>query len=437
MLGDHQGRANLASGRCTLMKIAYLCADRGIPVLGDKGASVHVREFVSALAGLGHEVTLLCAKQGTGNPCPPVRMIELPPDESADEMALEAAQLGMGNEEKDQTLHRELGKLACDRKLAARVLMALDQAGVQPDLLYERYALFHRAGGQVATALNIPLMLEVNAPLAEEQERFRGLRLKALADATETETLCRSDHVIAVSAAVREHALSRGALGERVTVLPNGVDTSRFHPGVDGGPVRERYELDGRPVIGFIGSLKPWHGLDFLLDAFTNILARRPDAALLLVGEGPALIDLQARVARDQLHGRVILTGRIPHADIPAYLAAMDITVAPYTAQDGFYFSPLKVVESLAAGRPVVAPRLGQLTDLLQDGVTGLLYPPGDRDIFVNQVIELLNDVPRLRAMSRAAAAAAREDFGWDKTALRATEIMMRLRAPRAAGSRR
>ena len=83
MLGDHQGRANPASGRCALMKIAYLCADRGIPVLGDKGASVHVREFVSALAGLGHEVTLLCAKQGTGNPCPPVRMIELPPDESA------------------------------------------------------------------------------------------------------------------------------------------------------------------------------------------------------------------------------------------------------------------------------------------------------------------------------------------------------------------
>ncbi len=115
----------------------------------------------------------------------------------------------------------------------------------------------------------------------------------------------------------------------------------------------------------------------------------------------------------------------------------MDITVAPYTAQDGFYFSPLKVVESLAAGRPVVAPRLGQLTDLLQDGVTGLLYPPGDRDIFVNQVIELLNDVPRLRTMSRAAAAAAREDFGWDKTALRATEIMMRLRAPRAADSGR
>ena len=410
------------------MKIAYLCADRGIPVLGDKGASVHVREFVSALAGLGHEVTLLCAKQGSGNPCPPVRLIELPPDESPNEVTMEAAQLGMESEQRDQTLYRELGKLACDRKLSARVLKALDHAGVQPELLYERYALFHRAGGQVATALNIPFMLEVNAPLADEQARFRGLRLKDLADATEAETLCRSDHIIAVSAAVREHALSCGASAERVTVFPNGAATDRFHPGVDGRPVRERYELSGRPVIGFIGSLKPWHGLDFLLDAFTDILARRPDAALLLVGEGPALADLQARVARDQLHGRVILTGRIPHADIPGHLAAMDVTVAPYTAQDGFYFSPLKVVESLAAGRPVVAPRLGQLIGLLQEGVTGLLYPPGDRAAFVDRVLELLNDPARLQTMSRTAAAVAREDFGWDKTARRATEIMVRLR---------
>jgi glycosyltransferase involved in cell wall biosynthesis len=186
-------------------------------------------------------------------------------------------------------------------------------------------------------------------------------------------------------------------------------------------------------VIGFIGSLKPWHGLDFLLDAFTDILVQRPDATLLLVGEGPALTDLQLRVTRERLQGRVILTGRIPHADIPAYLAAMDMTVAPYTAQDGFYFSPLKVVESLAAGRPVVAPRLGQLTDLLQDGVTGLLYPPGNRDLFVERVLGLLKDSTKLRAMSRAAAAVAREDFGWDKTALRATEIMMNLRT---SGSR-
>jgi glycosyltransferase involved in cell wall biosynthesis len=104
----------------------------------------------------------------------------------------------------------------------------------------------------------------------------------------------------------------------------------------------------------------------------------------------------------------------------------MDLTVAPYTAQDGFYFSPLKVVESLAAGRPVVAPQLGQLTHLLRDGVTGLLYPAGDRKAFVERMLELLNDPLRLQVMGRAAATAGK-DFGWDKTAHRVTEVMMYL----------
>jgi glycosyltransferase involved in cell wall biosynthesis len=196
---------------------------------------------------------------------------------------------------------------------------------------------------------------------------------------------------------------------------------------VDGRPVRERHELVGRPVIGFIGSLKPWHGLDFLVDGFGDIVARRPDTALLVVGEGPGLAGLRAWVAHDRLERQVILTGRVPHADIPGHLAAMDLTVAPYTAQDGFYFSPLKVVESLAAGRPVVAPQLGQLIDLVQDGVTGVLYPPGDREAFVERLLELLNDPLRLQIMGRAAATAACKDFGWDKTAHRVTEIMMRL----------
>src|SRR5437870_3631562 len=175
---------------------------------------------------------------------------------------------------------------------ADRGVPVLGEAGLQPDAIYERYALFHRAGGDVAESLKIPRVLEMNAPLVEEQERFRGLRLKYLAEETETETLCRADHVVAVSAAVKERALARGVPSERVTVLPNGVDTARFHPSVNGHPVRQRYGLVGKLVIGFVGSLKPWHGLDFLFDALEQITAGRPDAVLLVVGEGPRMPDL-------------------------------------------------------------------------------------------------------------------------------------------------
>jgi glycosyltransferase involved in cell wall biosynthesis len=434
MLADGQGFARPIFARPDPMNIAYLCADRGISVLGDKGASVHVREFVTALAGQGHEVTLLCATRGDGNPCPPVRLIELPPNESPEAVAREAARLGVIMVEGDAPLRRELGKLAGDRTLAARVLDALDRAGVRPDALYERYALFHRAGRSVATALHIPFVLEVNAPLALEQERFRELRLKALAKTLEAEILCQADRLVAVSDAMRDYAVSCGVPVDRIAVLPNGVDTVRFHPEVDGQPVRERYGLSGKPVIGFVGSLKPWHGLEFLLDAMEPIRARCPDVVLLVVGTGPGLHDLQARVAREGFAGQIILAGRVAHNDVPAYLAAMDLTVAPYIAQEGFYFSPLKVVESLAAGRPVVAPRLGQLTSLVCDGVTGLLYPPSDPVAFADKVAGLLLDRPRRQAMGLQAVAAARTYFGWERTARHAAALIANVQPP--GGSR-
>src|SRR5713226_2384708 len=427
MMEDRQCVADASPGKWAFMNIAYLCADRGVPVLGDKGASVHVREFVTALAGMGHEITLLCANRGTGNDCPPIRLIELPPDDDPVTVAAESARLSIPSAARDATLHRELGKLACDRGLAARVLASLDEAGLQPDAIYECYSLFHRAGGDVAKSLKIPRVLEMNAPLVEEQERFRGLRLKSLAEETETETLCRADHVVAVSAAVKECALSRGVPSERVTVLPNGVDTARFHPGVNGLPVRQRYGLVGKQVIGFVGSLKPWHGLDFLLDAFEQITAGRLNAVLLVVGEGPRMPDLRARVAREKLDGRVILAGRVPHAEIPGYFAAMDLTVAPYIVQDCFYFSPLKVVESLAAGRPVVAPRLGQLSDLIEDGVTGLLYPPGDLAAFTACLHRLLANPAERNRMAVNARQQAERTLSWESVVHRALAIIEQL----------
>lgn len=410
------------------MNIAYLCADRGIPILGDKGASVHVREFITALSRAGHEVTLLCANLAVGNRRPPARLIELPPDTDPAEVRAEEQRLGIDGRSPDVALRREVEKLVCDRRLAARAWERLEGFGLRPHALYERYSLFHRAGGVLAAAMEIPHVVEVNAPLVYEQERFRTLRLKAAAEQAEIEVFRRADHIVAVSEAVREHVLTRGVPESRVTVLPNGVDLCRFHPQVTGRDVRARYDLEDRLVIGFVGSLKPWHGLDFLLDAFLRVGDEQPEAVLLVVGEGPGRAELQARVARTGLDGRVIMTGRVSHDEIPSYLAAMDLTVAPFLPQDGFYFSPLKVVESLAVGCPVVAPRLGQLESLVADGVTGLLFPPGDLSACVQCILSLLGDVSLRRSMGDSAGIAAREAFGWNRAARQVTDLITGLR---------
>ena len=145
----------------------------------------------------------------------------------------------------------------------------------------------------------------------------------------------------------------------------------------------------------------------------------------------PELQHARERIRNDALEEQVLLTGKVCHEEIPAYLAAMDLTVAPYCAEQGFYFSPLKVLESLAAGRPVVAPRLGQLTELITHGVTGLLYEAGDVDGLARSLQALLSDPHRRAAMGAHARQHAVTTLSWDNVVARAVQIMAQ-RAPKA-----
>jgi glycosyltransferase involved in cell wall biosynthesis len=406
------------------VNILYVCADWGIPIRGYKGASVHVREFVNALHQQGHDVTLMFATGGEGNPDPHARLIEVAPDPTPATRSREAVGRGIALDTLDKPLCRELDKLAYSADFAERAQCGLRVLGVVPDVVFERYALFQDAGPALARALDVPYVLEVNAPLLEEQERHRGLRLKAAARAAESACFQSATHILAVSDALKRYIEAAGIATNRVSCLPNGVDTRRFTPAIDPQPIRARYALGQRPVIGFVGSLKPWHGMDFLFDGMRALSLRHDACRLLLVGDGPGFNDAVARTREEGLAGRVVLAGNVPHQEIPAYLAAMDLTVAPYSEGGDFYFSPLKVLESLAAGRPVVAPRMGQLNDLIRDGITGLLYPPGDLQAFVDHVDRLLSDTTRRRAMGDHARDDAVARLSWERVVGQAVSII-------------
>ncbi len=407
------------------MKILYLNFDRGIPVLGDKGASVHVREFLRAAAELGQDVLLACARVGSGNAPPPGKIVELEPDESSDAMARQTAR-ERGDAGSEQTLRtvRELNKLVYDGEVGERLLTELASREYRPDLIYERHALFSTAGVKMARRLGRPRILEVNAPLAEEQKRFRGLSLESLARRMEVESFRGADAVVAVSDEVRDYVHSvSGVSFERIHVLPNGVDVRRFACEDAGQELRKPLGYrSGDCAVAFVGSFKPWHGVSFLLEVFAGLAPIRPAARLIAVGDGPERASLCARVAGCDFRDRVCLPGRVPHAQIPSWVAAADIMVAPYEAIDGFYFSPLKVLEALAGGKPVVAPRLGQLVRLIEHGKTGLLYPPGDAAACREAIRTLLDDPARRRAMGVAAREAAAGQ-SWQAIVRRVREI--------------
>lgn len=415
------------------MRVVYLNFDRGIPVCGSKGGSVHVRAVVGALARLGHDVTLLCSAAGAGNAPPPARLIELAPH-PARSTAAECRRLGLPDFAlEDRMVQRELGVLAHDRTLAERALAALAAHGIRPDLIYERHALFHVAGIAIAAAFGIPRILEVNAPLAEEQERFRGLALRDIAAAREAQSWLGASLAVAVSEDVAVRLRTAGVPASRLLVGQNGVDTTLFHRDGDGGgaAVRRRLCLGDDPVIGFVGSFKVWHGVDFLIDALARLRSVRPGLRLVALGDGPLRAAAEARAAAAGMGAAAVFAGVVPHAEVPAYLAAMDLTVAPYMPQRGFYFSPLKVIESLAAGRAVVAPRIGQIKTLIADGVTGLLYPPGDLDACVAAILRLLEEPGLCGRLGAQAAARARAD--WDWTALVRRVLDTIVPAPAAA----
>ena len=387
------------------MKILYLNPDRGIPVLGDKGASVHVREFVTAASAIGHEVTLVCAKLGEGNPPPPVRLMHVAEIDDVEALAAEAAALGLGPDAlEDKVTRRELARLAYDRSFADRVSAELDAAGIVPDLIYERHALFHCAGAALARRLGVPRLLEVNAPLIEEQRRYRDLRLERIAARAERDSYRGATAIVVVSPAVADHVTS--VLGRRdgVHVIANGVDVARFAEAERAGAaIRAQLGIGDAPVAGFIGSFKAWHGVPFLLDAVAGLATRLPDLHLLAVGDGPEREMVQARAEAHGIAERVILPGRVPHGDIPAWLGAMDFTVAPYHPQPDFYFSPLKIFESLAAGRPVIATDIGPIRGIVADGETGLLYPPLDVTSLKLALAIMILDEPERRAMATRA----------------------------------
>lgn len=358
------------------MKIAYLCADRGIPLLGHKGASVHLRSLATALHRRGHDVLLVAsAIEGENAPPPGIALERLPRDEA----------------EATEWLTRRLQDW-------------------RPDAVLERYSLSSGPGVRVAHLLEVPFVLEVNAPLVDEAARFRGLTNVDDWRAREQHLLRASDRVIAVSSGVRDHVLTSGLPRERVVVIHNGVDVTLFAAG-RGNTIRRRYGLRGKPVLGFAGSLKPWHGVESLVRALPGL---SETVHLLLVGDGPQRDAVEALARALNVTPRLRMAGAVPHERMPDYLAAMDVAVAPYEAQPDFYFSPLKVIEYMAAGLPVVASDQGDLPEIIGDA--GILVAPGDEHALGNALSRLLGDERHRTELGARARRRARA-MSWDAVA--------------------
>jgi glycosyltransferase involved in cell wall biosynthesis len=284
------------------------------------------------------------------------------------------------------------------------------QKSFAPDLIYERYNLYHFAGVLQAWWRGIPLYLEVNAPLAEERERFGNLRLRRLARWLEALTWRSADRVFVVTGVLGEMVAGAGVVRDRITVTANGVGRDSFS--------HEGYQVAaGKPVtIGFIGFVRDWHGLD---GAIAGLAAEPADPAvrLIIAGEGPARPALEAQAEALGVSDRVQFIGLQRREDVENVIRGFDIALQPRAVA---YASPLKLFEYMACGRAIVAPDQPNIREILGDGETALLFDPDEPGAMWRAVRRLAAD-PRLREKIGRAARRALDtnDYTWEGNATR------------------
>jgi glycosyltransferase involved in cell wall biosynthesis len=368
------------------MRVAYLCADPGIPYEGTKGASVHVQSVVSALAEAGASVLVLVRRRGgLGAALPQGVIVEVLPGP------------GKGAPTRD----RLAGEPALASWLADRL------ARFEAECLYERLALHSAAGTRAASHLGIPHLLEINAPLLEEAARYRRLEHPDEALVLERDALSGADLVFAVTQPLADHVRARGA--GRVEVLPNAAPLMAGSPRSAGGPAR----------AVFAGTLRRWHGVEVIAQAWRRLGSAAPP--LLVVGDGDGRQTLEAVGAE--------VTGVVPPELVGTVLARGHIGLAPYAADAPRYFSPLKVFEYLAAGLAVVAADLPGVASVV--GRThAVLIPAGDARLLAQAVGDLASDPERVARMGAAGRALIASGHTWAHRAVRILEAAAELRRP-------
>ncbi len=301
----------------------------------------------------------------------------------------------------------------------------VDPAGPWQDanvtFVWQRHELFHTAGLDLARALDAPSVLFVPAPLVWESSQWGvhrpgwGFWVERYG---EHPALRRADVVACGSDVVANEVARSGVDADRIVVTPSGVDLDAFVLHRDPRTIRAEHGLTDRFVIGWAGSFRRFHSLEQLIDA----AARIDNASLLLVGDGPERPRVE-KLARDrEVH--TVFTGTVRHKYVASYLAAMDVGVLLAPSDGAFHYSPLKLAEYVAAGLPVVAPRVAQVADRLNDGVDAVLVTPSDADELMAALLALRDDpVLRLR-LSEAARTAAETRWSWDNEVRRILAVL-------------
>ena len=286
---------------------------------------------------------------------------------------------------------------------------------------YQRYSLYNYSGLQLALSRNIPFILEYNgSEIWINKNWSKSLKFEALANKIELLNLNGAHVVVVVSDASRGELLERGIEEDKILVNPNGVDSEIYSPEVDGSEIRRKYNLEGKSVIGFIGTFGKWHGAEVLAKAFGLLIQKYPQyrdtVRLLMIGDGHTMTEVQRLLEVYEITRESILTGMVPQEEGPEHLAACDILASPHVPNpDGtpFFGSPTKLFEYMAMGKGIVASDLDQIGEVLQDDHTARLVKPGDAESLMHGLKSLIDNPETRKRLGEAARREVVAKYTW------------------------
>ena len=379
------------------------------------GQAVHIEEMVTALRGLGHEVMIVAPEMGGA-------------EGAEGRMGAHVSWVHRLKDLLPQVLY-ELMELAYSLVAYRRLAAAVRE--FRPDVLYERYNLYLVTGTLIRRRFGVPVLLEVNSPLVYERSLHSGgLKLLRLARWAEGYAWRGADRVLPVTGVLARYVREYGVPDERIAVIQNGINEAHFAdaPGVESA--KAMLDLAGQLVLGFTGFVRDWHGVDRVVRWLASADAPA-NAHLLVVGDGPARIDLEALARQLNVANRVRFTGVLNRGDVPRHAAAFDVALQPAVTP---YASPLKLMEYLVLGKAIVAPRVPNLLEVLTDGDNAILFDEAADGALEAALTRLCADAPlRARLSAGARSTIGRLHLTWEANAQRVVAMAAELVPERPA----
>lgn len=390
------------------MKILYYSPHPNLSLNSNSGYGTHMREMIAAFRRAGHTVEPLImggmeeAYSSEAVPTSKRKILKLV-RKGIPQILWQTA--------KDLRLNMQDWRF--ERQLSQKI------ESLQPDLIYERSAYLQSSGVRAAKKFGVSHVLEVNSPYVEERKTLGdgGSLLSGYAARIEQELLEETDVAAVITSSLKEYFEREYGLQDKSFVItPNAINQRKIRwDQNEVGKIKSEHEIEDKIILGFVGSLLPWHGVDLLIKSLKDIRDHHTDTKVLIVGDGSGANDLKQLSHNLGVENDVIFTGRVPHGQVFNYIQSMDITIYPGSKDnENWYGSPVKLFEYGAMGKPVVIYDQPQIRDVMEAGKDGLLIEP-EVEQLTDAISTLLNNENLRNSIAQNFKDKVLSEYTWDK----------------------